>query len=110
MEVYCWAREGFWGSLAKVLEYMEVPRMTRLGSSRPEPCSGACALRVPFAAIRLRLQLAKVCLTPRRYSDSRQLLREIDDVPSYRPALGILVDQVEEFRRVLHRGDAAVTF
>jgi hypothetical protein len=41
---------------------------------------------------------------------ARQLLREIDDVPSYRPALGILVDQVEEFRRVLHRGDAAVTF
>ena len=42
-------RDGSWGSLARFLEYMEIPRMTRLRSSRPEPCSGrlctTCSLR-----------------------------------------------------------------
>src|SRR6516162_104987 len=80
---------------------MEVPRMTRLRSSRPEPCSGA-----PVHYVFPSRPSDFGCAWPRCASPlagmaaARQLLREIDDVPSHRPALGILVDQVEEFRRV----------
>jgi LuxR family transcriptional regulator, maltose regulon positive regulatory protein len=55
----------------------------------------------PFVAVRLRLQLAKVCLTIADVVAARQLLREIDDILSRRPALGALSGEVEEFRRVL---------
>jgi LuxR family maltose regulon positive regulatory protein len=55
----------------------------------------------PHHAIRLRLQLAKVYLAIAEVATARQLLREIDDVLSCRPALGALVEEVEEFRRAL---------
>jgi LuxR family maltose regulon positive regulatory protein len=55
----------------------------------------------PYHAVRLRLQLAKVYLAIADATAARQLLREIDDVLSHRPALGTLVDEVEAFRTVL---------
>jgi LuxR family maltose regulon positive regulatory protein len=55
----------------------------------------------PFAAVRLRLQLAKVCFSIAEVVAARQLLREIDDILTHRPALGTLIEEVEEFRRVL---------
>ena len=56
---------------------------------------------VPFGAVRLRLHLAKVYLAIADPATARQLLREIDDILSHRAALGALIDEVEEFRRVL---------
>jgi ATP/maltotriose-dependent transcriptional regulator MalT len=56
---------------------------------------------LPYVAVRLRLQLAKAHLAIADVAAARQLLREIDDVLIRRPALGTLVDEVKEFRRVL---------
>ena len=61
----------------------------------------ACTSVLPFLAVRARLQLAKVYRAVGDATAARQLLKEIDDVLSHCPALGVLVDEVEEFRRVL---------
>jgi LuxR family transcriptional regulator, maltose regulon positive regulatory protein len=55
----------------------------------------------PFLAVRLRLQLAKVYWAIADYSAARHLLREIDDIVHYRPALGALLEEVSEFRRIV---------
>jgi LuxR family maltose regulon positive regulatory protein len=55
----------------------------------------------PHVAVRLRLQLAKVCLAIAEAVAARELLREIDDILTRRPALGTLTGEVEQFRRVL---------
>jgi LuxR family transcriptional regulator, maltose regulon positive regulatory protein len=65
---------------------------------------------LPCIAVRLRLQLAKVCLAVAEVVTVRQLLREIDDILRYRPALGALTEEVEELRRTLaSSGGAAET-
>jgi LuxR family transcriptional regulator, maltose regulon positive regulatory protein len=52
---------------------------------------------LPYHAVRLRLQLAKVYLALAEPATVRQLLREIDDILNHRPALGTLVDDVKDF-------------
>jgi LuxR family transcriptional regulator, maltose regulon positive regulatory protein len=64
---------------------------------------------LPCVAVRLRLQLAKVWLAMAEVVMARQLLREIDDILSYRPALGTLTEEVEELRRALAFNDGAGT-
>jgi LuxR family transcriptional regulator, maltose regulon positive regulatory protein len=71
-------------------------QLTRAMRARP---SATWAL--PFVAVRLRLQLAKVYLALADRATAHQLLREIDDILKHRPALGTLADEVEEFRRIL---------
>jgi LuxR family transcriptional regulator, maltose regulon positive regulatory protein len=56
---------------------------------------------LPYHAVRLRPQLAKVYLALAEPTKARQLLREIDDIVSRRPALGTLIDEVEDFRGAL---------
>ena len=56
---------------------------------------------LPWLAVCLRLQLAKVYLALAEPTTVRHLLREIDDILVLRQALGVLVDQVEEFRRAV---------
>jgi LuxR family maltose regulon positive regulatory protein len=56
---------------------------------------------LPYYAVRLRLQLATVYLALAEPATVRQLLREIDDIVSRRPALGTLIDEVNDFRDVL---------
>jgi LuxR family transcriptional regulator, maltose regulon positive regulatory protein len=56
---------------------------------------------LPFVAVRLRLQLAKVYLALAEPATARQLLREIDEILNHRPELGALIGEVDEFRRVL---------
>jgi LuxR family maltose regulon positive regulatory protein len=63
----------------------------------------------PWAAVRLRLQLAKVCFAIAEVVMARQLLREIDDILTHRPELGTLTEEVEEFRRVLEARAAGPT-
>ena len=62
---------------------------------------------LPYHAVRLRLQLAKVYLAIAEPVAARQLLREIDEILRHRPALGTLTDEVKDFRRVLASSTAA---
>jgi len=70
--------------------------LTRAMRARP-----AATYLLPYHAVRLRLQLAKVSLALAEVRITRQLLREIDDILRHRPALGTLVGEVEEFRCAL---------
>jgi LuxR family maltose regulon positive regulatory protein len=63
-----------------------------------------CTFVLPFLAVRVRLQLAKVFSATGDITAARHLLKEIDDVLLHRPALGALVDQVDEFRQILTTG------
>jgi LuxR family maltose regulon positive regulatory protein len=56
---------------------------------------------LPWLAVRVRLQLAKVYAALADHATARHLLREIDDILLHRPALGALVDQVSELRGIL---------
>jgi LuxR family transcriptional regulator, maltose regulon positive regulatory protein len=56
---------------------------------------------LPYLAVRLRLQLGRVYLALADAPTARHLLREIDDILLHRPALGALVEEVSEFRRLL---------
>jgi LuxR family maltose regulon positive regulatory protein len=69
---------------------------TRAMRARP-----SCTFVLPFLAVRVRLQLAKVSFAIGDHTTARHLLREIDDVLLHRPALGVLVDEVTAFRRIL---------
>jgi LuxR family maltose regulon positive regulatory protein len=62
---------------------------------------------LPHLAVSQRLQLGVVYLGLSAEATARQLLREIDDILIHRPALGALLGEVGEFRRVLSSGDAS---
>jgi LuxR family maltose regulon positive regulatory protein len=64
---------------------------------------------LPHYAVRLRLQLARVYLALADMATARQLLREIDDILRHRPALGTLIDEVEEFRGLTSGATAGTT-
>jgi LuxR family transcriptional regulator, maltose regulon positive regulatory protein len=61
----------------------------------------AATYLLPFRAVQLRLQLARVYLAIADLATTRQLLREIDEILRHRPALGALISEVAEFRRTL---------
>ena len=61
----------------------------------------SCTYAIPYLAVRVRLQLAKVYAALAHQPTARHLLREIDDILLHRPALGTLVDEVAEFRWTL---------
>ena len=71
-------------------------QLTQAMRARP-----SCTFVLPWLAVRARLQLAKVHWAIADQAGARHLLREIDDVLVHRPALGTLVDEVEQFRQVL---------
>ena len=71
-------------------------QLTQAMRARP-----SCTFVLPYLAVRLRLQLAKVSWALGDQTTARHLLREIDDILLHRPALGALVDEVSEFRRIL---------
>ncbi|MET0662408.1 MAG: LuxR C-terminal-related transcriptional regulator, partial [Ilumatobacteraceae bacterium] len=71
-------------------------QLTRAMRARP-----SCTYVVPFFAVRVRLQLAKVSYALGDQTTARHLLREIDDVLIHRPDLGVLVDQVADFRQIV---------
>ena len=56
---------------------------------------------LPYVAVRLRLQLARVFLALADLGPVHQLLREIDDILARRPAVGSLVDEARDFRCAL---------
>jgi len=71
-------------------------QLTRAMRARP-----SVTYVLPFVAVRLRLELAKVWLALADQVTARQLLRETDDILTRRPALGTLTVEVAEFRRLL---------
>jgi len=71
-------------------------QLTRAMRARP-----SATYVLPYVAVRLRLHLAKVYLALNDQATAGQLLREIDDILTHRPALGTLVGEVEQFRGVL---------
>jgi LuxR family maltose regulon positive regulatory protein len=64
----------------------------------------SCTYALPFVAVRVRLQLAKVYAAVADHAAARHLVREIDDILLHRPALGVLVDEVSELRGILAEG------
>ncbi len=56
---------------------------------------------LPFLAVRVRLQLAKVHSANADPTTARHLLHEIDDIVGHRPTLGTLDEEVAEFRRIV---------
>jgi LuxR family transcriptional regulator, maltose regulon positive regulatory protein len=71
-------------------------QLTQAMRARP-----TCTFVLPWLAVRARLQLAKVYWATGDQSTARTLLREIDDVLFNRPALGALIEEVSEFRRIV---------
>ena len=71
-------------------------QLTQAMRARP-----SCTLALPWLAVRVRLQLAKVYWSIADHAAARHLMHEIDDVLLHRPALGTLVDEVSEFRQVV---------
>jgi LuxR family maltose regulon positive regulatory protein len=71
-------------------------QLTRAMRARP-----SATYVLPYHAVRVRLQLATVYLALTELATVRQLLREIDDTVSHRPALGTLIDAIKDFRAVL---------
>jgi LuxR family transcriptional regulator, maltose regulon positive regulatory protein len=71
-------------------------QLTQAMRARP-----TCTFVLPWLAVRARLQLAKVYSATGDQSTTRHLLREIDDILLNRPALGALVEEVSEFRRIV---------
>jgi LuxR family maltose regulon positive regulatory protein len=75
----------------------EVDRqLTRAMRGRP-----ACSYALPSFAVRLRLEIGKLYYALADVTPARHVLREIDDILLQRPALGVLVEEVAEFRQVL---------
>jgi LuxR family maltose regulon positive regulatory protein len=79
-------------------------RLTQAMRGRP-----SLTFVLPFLAVRVRLQLAKVYFAMADASTARHLLREIDDILLRRPALGTLIEEVSEFRALLASGGQVET-
>jgi len=77
------------------------PKEARRQLARAMRARPSATYLLPYHSVRLRLQLARVYLALAEPATVRQLLREIDDIVSRRPALGTLIDEVKDFRDVL---------
>jgi len=97
---YVFSLPAFAGAARLSLHHSDVKeahrQLARAMRARP-----SATYLLPYHAVRLRLQLARVYLALAEQATVRQLLREINDVVSHRPALGTLVDEVKEFRDLL---------
>jgi LuxR family maltose regulon positive regulatory protein len=97
---YVFSLTAFAGAARLALHHGDVKEARRqlAQAMRGRP---AATYLLPYHAVRLRLQLARVYLALAEQGTVRQLLREIDDIVSRRPALGTLIDEVKDFRGVL---------
>ena len=97
---YVFSLQAFAGAARLSLHHGDVKeahrQLTRAMRARP-----SATYVLPVHAVRLRLHLATVYLALAEPATARQLLREIDDIVSRRPALGTLIDEIKDFRAVL---------
>ena len=70
-------------------------QLTQAMRARP-----TCTFVLPWLAVRVRLQLAKIYWARGDHTTARHLQREIDDILLHRPDLGALVDEVSELRKI----------
>jgi LuxR family maltose regulon positive regulatory protein len=97
MHEYVYSIPAFAGAARLSLHHSDLNGTSRqLTQAMGALPSATCLL--PFVAVGLRLQLARVYLALADMATARQLLREIDDILRHRPALGTLTGEVEEFR------------
>ena len=71
-------------------------QLTRAMRARP-----SCTFVFPYAAVRARVQLAKMHWTRGDASTARHLMREVDEILQQRPALGVLLDEVADFQEIV---------
>ena len=71
-------------------------QLTRAMRARP-----VCTFTLPYIAVRVRVQLAKLYAAIPDQVTARHLLREIDEILVQRPALGTLVDDVSAVRAIV---------
>ena len=64
----------------------------------------SCTYVLPSIAVRSRLQMARVFWARGDHTTARHLLREIDDILGHVPDLGVLVDEVNDFREIVAAG------
>jgi LuxR family transcriptional regulator, maltose regulon positive regulatory protein len=72
------------------------PKEARRQLARAMRARPSATYLLPYHAVRLRLQLARVYLALAEQGTARQLLREIDDILTHRPDLGTLIDEVKD--------------
>lgn len=100
LQDYVFSLPAFGGAARLALHHGDVKeahrQLARAMRARP-----SATYLLPYHAVRLRLQLARVYLVLAEQATVRQLLREIDDVVSRRPDLGTLIDEVKGFRDLL---------
>ncbi len=100
MQDYALALLAFVGAARLAMHHGNVKeaerQLTRAMRARP-----SCTFVLPWLAVRVRLQLAKVYVAMADVPTARHLLREIDDVLLHRPDLGALNQEVAELRRLL---------
>ena len=96
---YATAVLAFAAAARLALHLGDLPRvhreLTRAMRARP-----TCTYAIPFIAVRVRLQLAKVYWALADPATARHLLREVDDILLHRPDLGTLVDEASALREL----------
>jgi LuxR family transcriptional regulator, maltose regulon positive regulatory protein len=94
---YVFSLPAFAGAARLAVHHGDV-KEARRQLARAMRARPSAAYLLPYHAVRVRLQLARVYLALAEQATARQLLREIDDIVSRRPALGTLIDEVRDFR------------
>ena len=74
-------------------------QLTRAMRTRP-----SCTYVIPWLAVRVRLQLAKVYIALSDATTAHHLMREIDDILLRRPSLGRLTEDVKALQASLMSG------
>ena len=100
MQDYALAVLAFVGAARLAMHHGNVKeaerQLTRAMRARP-----SCTFVLPWLAVRVRLQLAKIYVAMTDAQTARHLLREIDDILLHRSDLGALNEDVAELRRLL---------
>jgi LuxR family maltose regulon positive regulatory protein len=100
MHDYALSGLAFAGAARLALHRGDLPVVTRQ-LARGMRLRPSCTSALPWIAVRLRLQLARVYFLMGDQTSARHLLREIDDLLLARPRLGVLVGETAEFRDML---------
>jgi LuxR family transcriptional regulator, maltose regulon positive regulatory protein len=108
MEEYLASSLAYVGA-ARLALHRGDPEQTRRNLARAMRARPLATYLIPWLAVRLRVQLAKVHLGLADFTAARHMLKEIDDILVRRPALGALLDEVETFRRALSSAPTAAS-
>jgi LuxR family maltose regulon positive regulatory protein len=113
MDDYSTSALGFAVAARVALHDQDLPRAERLLALGMQART-LCTYVLPFLALRARLQLSKAFATKGDRTAARALMREMDDLLSKRPGVGVLVDEIAMHRKELlelprHDGSAPLS-